>query len=531
MVSAKPVEHRSGKSVNSAMEQTLANSTTNNNHSQERILRNTSYLTIAFILQKILSFLYFIYISRIIGPVDLGLYDPVKSLIPIFLIIIDFSLSIVLVREIARAPERTEEYLSNVIGIKLIFAVVILLGMGLFTNLSHFPALTKTILYLDGVIVVLDTFTLTFFAVFRGMQNMKFESIGMIFTQLMTVIVGVIGLRLGYDLRILFFAVLAGSCFNFIYSSTILRKKLRIKIRLAWNKEIIKTFCKIALPFAISAILVKIYTYTDRFMLLALAGSRSVGWYVVAHKFTYALEFIPSAFAASIFPAMSAFYISSKENLAKTFERAMSYLIILALPISVGIIMLADKIIISLSGPAYATSVTPLRILITGLIVIFLNFPVGAFLNACNRQLTNTINMAIAVTINVILNIVLIKNFTIVGAASAALISGFILFFLGLFWVGKIIQYNKRALLVTFAKSLISSLAMAAGLLLLRRFANISVSIGSSSMMQNISAVLSLGTYILIGAAVYFGVMVVIRGFNLGDFRHIFRNLIKKKMS
>ena len=102
------------------------NAPTNNNQSQERILKNTGYLTVAFILQKILSFLYFIYIARALGPVDFGFYDPAKTLIPIFLILIDFSLSVVLVREIARKPENTEEYLSSVLAVKVIFAFFII---------------------------------------------------------------------------------------------------------------------------------------------------------------------------------------------------------------------------------------------------------------------------------------------------------------------------------------------------------------------------------------------------------------------
>jgi len=501
----------------------------NNTQYQGRILKNAGYLSIAFVLQKILSFLYFVYISRIIGPVDLGLYDPVKSLIPIFLIIIDFSLSAVLIREIARTPDRAGEYLSSVLGIKIFFALVILLGMGLFTNFSNYPALTKTILYLDGVIVVFDTFTLTFFAVFRGMQNMKYEAIGMIVTQILTVIVGVTGLRLGYDLRILFIAVLAGSLFNIIFSFLLLRKKLKIKIRFAWHMGIITSFLKMAWPFAITAILVKIYTYTDRFLLLALIGQSSVGWYVVAHKFTYALEFIPSSFAASIYPAMSVFFVSSKENLAKTFEKAMYYLMVLALPISFGIFVLADKIITSLTGPAYVTSVLPLRILISGLIVIFLNFPVGAFLNACNKQIINTINMAIAVVINVIINVILIKEYTIVGTAIAALTSGFVLFALGLRYVGKIIHYNKIFLLKTLLKTLISAFIMAVVLYLLKNNVDININLDTSALLKNIGALITLAIYIIIGCIIYFITLICIKGFNIKDTHLILKKFFSRK--
>jgi O-antigen/teichoic acid export membrane protein len=232
-----------------------------------------------------------------------------------------------------------------------------------------------------------------------------------------------------------------------------------------------------ALPFAISAMFTKMYTYTDRYMLLWLAGQRYVGWYVIANKMTYAFEFIPSAFSASIFPAMSAFYLSSKIELARTFEKAMRYLIILAIPMSFGIFVLADSLILRLYGPDFITAAMPLRIMISGLIVVFLNFPVGAFLNACNRQTTNTINMIITVIINISLNSFLIKRYTFNGAAASALISGIILFFLGLYWVGKIVPYDKKNLLMLLGKTVVGGLVMAAVLWLVKDRASLFISI------------------------------------------------------
>lgn len=500
----------------------------NNVKSQERILANTSYLTIAFVLQKILSFLYFIYIARYLGPVDLGLYDPIKSLIPILLILIDFSLSVVLVREIARKPENTESYLSTVLGIKFITAFIIILGMGIYTNFSGNSSLVKIILYVDALIVALDTFTVTFFAVFRGLQNMKYEAMGVIGTQIMTIVVGVISITMGWGLQALFIAVLCGSFFNFIFSFLMLRRKLKVRISFRWDMDLIKRFLKIAVPFAIAAIFVKIYTFTDRYMLLFIAGQSYVGWYVTAHKLTYALEFIPSAFGVSIFPALSEYYVNSKEKLAATFEKAMHYLLVLSVPISVGIFILAEKIVVSLYGEVFRASVVPLRILIVGLIVIFLNFPVGAFLNACNKQVINTRNMGITVLINILLNILLIKHFTFNGAAFSALLSGFVLFFLGLRWVGKVVDYNKKFLLQSLGRTLFSGLIM--GIVLFLFVSNVDTTFiqGTSKILNNVTTLISLGVYVLVGAFSYFLTLYSIGGITKNDFSIFYNKFLKR---
>ncbi len=477
---------------------------------QERILRNTSYLTVAFVVQKILSFFYFIVVARTIGPTDLGLYDPVKSIIPILLILIDFSLSAVLVREIARSPTRTSEYLNNVLGVKIIFTLIILTALGIFTNFSGYTNVAKSIIYTAGLVVALDTFSLTFYAVFRGLQNLKYEAIGMIINMLITMIAGIGALTLHFGLRALFLAIVCGSIFNFIYSITMLRLKLHIVPGLSWNKQTIKTFLRYAIPFAIAAIFTKIYTFTDRFTLLALAGQRYVGWYVTAHKLTYALEFIPSAFAAALYPAMSAFFVTNKQALGKTFERAMYYLMIIAVPISFGIFALADSIILTLYGPDFSTSIIPLRILIAGLTVIFLNFPVGTMLYATNRQVINTINIGITVLVNITLNFLLIPRYTFTGAAIAALVSGVLLFFLGLRWIGKIAPYNRKTLFITLGKTVGVSAVMAIGLFLLRNSFHVALLIG-------------------IGVIFYFVTLYAIRGFTKEDVRSLLVAVLRKK--
>lgn len=431
---------------------------------QERILRNTSYLTGAFIVQKILSFLYFVFIAKALGPYDLGLYDPAKALIPILLILIDFSLSPVLTREVARKPEKSFVYLSNVLAVKAIFAVILLVLFGIITNFSSFAAIERSIIYLIALVVAFDSFTATFFAVFRGLQNMKYEAFGMIVTQLATIIIGLLSLHYGEGIRGLFLATLAGSIINFFYAFTVFKKRLGIMPSFRWEKDVIVTFLKTAVPFALAAILAKIFTYTDRFILLIQSGREFVGYYATANKLTFALEFLPSAFAAAFYPAMSAAYVSNKKLLAEIFERSLFYLIIISAPIAIGSIFLAHNIFVTLWAGDYIQSIVPFQIMISSVIVIFLNFPIGSFLNATNNQKINTINMFLTVLVNIALNLILVQRFQHVGSAISTALSELLLFSLGVRRVSRLISINVRHLIKTFlgaaAISLVLSLAI-----------------------------------------------------------------------
>jgi O-antigen/teichoic acid export membrane protein len=425
-------------------------STTEVSEAQSKILRNTTYLTGAFVLQKIISFLYYTVVVSHIGVTKTGEYDPLKSLIPITLILIDFSLSAVVIREVARRPGSTKSIVSNVLGIKLIFALIVLTLFGIATNFGNFSQEVQSSLYLIALIVAFDTFTLTFFAVLRGFQNMKYEAVGMIINQLITVSLGYCALRLDFGIRGVFFTTLVGSFVNFGWAIYSLRKFAKIWPKFIWDAKIIVPLLKMAVPFAIAAILVKVYTYTDRYLLLLLKGREAVAFYAVAHKLTFALEFLPSAFAAGLYPAMSNYFISSHDNLQKTFERAMVYMMVIAVPLSVMIFVLARGIVGLAFNPHFGNSAAPLEILILSLPVIFMNFPVGTLLNAANRTRLNTISMGVTVLVNISLNVFLIQSFSYLGSAFATFISGITLFALGMYWTRRVISIPWRSLISRF---------------------------------------------------------------------------------
>ena len=138
------------------------------------------------------------------------------------------------------------------------------------------------------------------------------------------------------------------------------------------------------------------------------------------------------------------------------------------------------------------------------------------------------INMAITVAVNVVLNVFLIKSNTIIGAAIAALISGIVLFSLGLRLVGKIITYNKKLLLKTFGKTLLAAGAMSAILIVIKKFFDFSITVGHSPILENIGALITLAIYIVIGVLVYGFILVLLKGFVLSDFRLIFNKFVKK---
>lgn len=473
------------------------------------IAKNTSYFTLALILQKIISFAYFTLVARDLGPEDLGKYYFAISFTTIMAIFVDIGLANVITREVAKNRAGAGKFLGNILAIKIPLALVTMLLTVAVINIMGYPSLIKDLVYISMIAMVLDSFTLTFCAVSRGFHNLSFESIGSVIYQLIVLITGVLILKFDLGLRWLLGVLSLASVFNTIYSWAILKRYWHLNIRPHFDRELTRKILTFALPFCIYGILQRLYTYLDSVLLSSLAGDVYVGLYQVAFKIIFALQFLPLAFTASLYPAMSAYWANNRPQLVVTFERAMNYLIIISLPIAIGVIAIADKVVLIFKG-GYGDAVLPLQITIAAVPFLFINFPIGSLLNACDRQKVNTVNMSIVTVVSIVMNILLIPRFQAVGASITVLVTNILMFVLGMRIVPQIIEYRVGKNAKILFKSLFSGLIMGLAVVYLKRLFNINVFI-----------------IVSMAGCLYFGLLFLLGGFNKNDIHGILKSFKK----
>ncbi len=437
--------------------------------SDDRVAKNTAYLVAAFVGQKLLSFVYFTLAVRAVGVSGAGKYIAATAFTTIFSVFIDLGLSNVLVRETAKFPEKAGKLLSNVLGIKTVLATVTVIVATVVARLLGYPDETLLMIAIACAVMVLDSIHLIFYAVIRGYQDLRFEAIGVVTGQFVTILSGslfIFILHLG--LPFLIVALLMGSTWNVIWSSWAVTRRFPLKIRLAYDPTIIAFLASVAFPFALAGIFSRVYSYIDSVMLSRLATDAELGVYGVAYKLTFAFQFLPMSFAAAVYPAMADYYVNDRKKLGSVFVASLKYLLMVVVPLTCGIAVLARPIIAVIYGHAFIGAVLPLQILIFSLIFAFLYWPCGSLLNACDRQVQNTTILGITMVVNILLNSVLIPRFGAIGAAISAFIGNIVL------WGGAMSQarglaiFALRKLLITSAKVAFSGSFMAVSLFLLR---------------------------------------------------------------
>lgn len=429
--------------------------------------KNTLYLIVAYIIQKLLAFFYFIFLARYLGTDGMGKYSFALSFVNIFSVFLDLGLSVVLTRETAKDKENSGKYLSNVLTLKIILSFLIYFFIIVAINLLGYPTITKQLVYLAALMMILQSLAVTCYSTLRGWQNLKYESLGIIINQIIYVGLGLIFIFLKLPLLILMLPLILGSIFYFLYPLFSI-KRLKIPLYFSLNKEILSYFFKIALPIVFAIIFSNFFSQINTVLLSFLSEDKFVGLFSTAFRLPQALLFIPLAFGTSTFPVFSYSYVKNKEFLNKVFVRVVFYLIIFALPISFGGIILARHLTLLIYGPEFIDSILSFQILLIGLVFTFLDFPFSSLLTATDQQKFNAISRGIALIINIILSFILIPKFFHHGASWAYTISFFIFFLLQSFWIKKIIKLDLKYLRKKIFSILLANLIMSGIIFLLK---------------------------------------------------------------
>ncbi|MBP9731853.1 MAG: flippase [Candidatus Magasanikbacteria bacterium] len=423
--------------------------------------QSTLYMTGASIAQKLISFVYFAIIARILEPGDTGKYFFAISFTTIFVVFIDLGLTNVMVREGAKAKNRVSEFLSSIIFLKLFLGLTTYTIMVVVLKALGYHIDTQILVFISGITMLSDSLQLSLYGTLRALGNIKYEAYGIMGSQFLTLVLGTTFLYLKLPLFFLMIAFLVPSFLNTMFAWGIVTIKYRLKIRPRYSREIIFYLLPIAVPFALAMIFGRVFAYADSVMLSKIAGDAAVGWYSVPYKIAYAFQFIPFALIAGLYPRMSEYFAHDEKRLGEVFSQGLRYLLIVSVPMSVGIIVLAPRIITTFFGSKYDPSVVPLQILMVGVVAGFVNVLLGALLNATGKQKTQTTYVGITMLANIMLNFILIPKMNIQGAAIAATLGNILLFTISWITVSKNIIIPYRELAVLSMKLVLASAVMA----------------------------------------------------------------------
>jgi O-antigen/teichoic acid export membrane protein len=153
-------------------------------------------------------------------------------------------------------------------------------------------------------------------------------------------------------------------------------------------------------PLMILSALILLYGTIDIPILAVLSDDATVGWYTLAFRFVGIPVFIANAVMMAMFPTMSAHGVGANTEFVGLVNRSMRLVMLIAVPASLAIAVLADRIIDLLYDERFADAVPILRILALSIPLTTMGIALGTALIASDRQFRYVVIAAVATVLN-----------------------------------------------------------------------------------------------------------------------------------
>lgn len=377
----------------------------------------------ANVINKIIQFGISVIIVRVITKEAFGMWSYANNILSFFLLVEGLGVvpGLLQFASSSKTEEEKLSYLKYALLVGILFNLGLAIAILLFTTFFQLPVRgsTEILRYLFLIPLVNVFFNILQIFLRSDLRNKQFSLVTVINT--LTFFFGVlIG---GYLFEIV--GIVWGRYLSYIISSFIAlwfvkdyyRTFVNVKIP---NKEQRQDFLKFSIVSMLSNSISQMLYLLDTFIIgIIIQSGTVVASYKTATLIPFALNFIPSSVMTFAYP----YFAKHKDdkNLVKNyFLKLQKYLLLFNLVISILLIVFAPFVIRLIFGAEYLDSVLPFRILSFGyLIAGTFRIPAGNIIASLKKVKVNFYNSIISGGANIVLDIILIKNYGSVGAAVA----------------------------------------------------------------------------------------------------------------
>ena len=163
---------------------------------------------------------------------------------------------------------------------------------------------------------------------------------------------------------------------------------------------------------------------TDAWMLGKMATPAAVAVYNPALKLSNIFEVPTMAIATMVFPQIgSKMKHQGKKGIREIYEKSVSLMLALILPVMIVVFVLAEWIVSLIFGPDYIDSVAILRVTVLHSMIVPFNRQFGTVFDGLQKPRWNFYVLLFTALLNIVLNIILFNIFGLIGCAYATLLS------------------------------------------------------------------------------------------------------------
>lgn len=308
-------------------------------------------------------------LTRYLGQEGFGYYTTALAFMQFFGVLVDMGLYLVCLKEISAKPEKENYILANFFTLRIVSAIVLLGGGALLIFAFPYPDAVKW----SAAIVSLSFFFMSLVQILTA-PFQKYLRMGLV---ALAEVLGRVAF-LGIILLFIFYkgnlpALMLGNIANtFVYFIVLWIIAGRfLKISLSFDFAYWKHIFHQAWPIALGIAFNLVYFRADTIILSLYHPAADVGVYGAPYKILEIIATFPHMFMGLVMPILTAAWLSrDSERLKAATQKTFDFFSLLVVPMIIGSLPLADRIMRVLAGKEFLESgpLLPILMLATGFI-------------------------------------------------------------------------------------------------------------------------------------------------------------------
>lgn len=402
-----------------------------------KVALNTAVQVIGKFIAIFLSFILVVFLTRYLGVSGYGQYTTIFAYLGFFSVFVDFGLYTIAVREMASRPNKMREIAGNLLGLRFILALFMFTAAILLAFLLPYsPAIKKGII-IGAFSIAFTVVAQASFSVFQTKLRMDFAAASEILGRVATLVLTLFFIFKNLSLYYIIGAYVLGNFLTFLIGYLFAQRFVKFYPLFDFKEWFY--LIKESAPLGISTVLGALYFKVDTVLLSILplqnnlSNVHEVGIYGVAYKVIEILLALPGMFIGSIFPILSYEWTVNKERVKELFQKGFDALLSVTLPMMFFLILLSPIVINIIGGKEFGNASKPLAILSVATAFSFLTSILPPIIIIAKKQKLMIYMSAIALLVNVGLNIIIIPRYSYIGAASVTLFGEITVFIMMLY--------------------------------------------------------------------------------------------------
>ncbi|MFN3532490.1 MAG: flippase [Candidatus Brocadia sp.] len=391
-----------------------------------KLIKNTSFVFISGMANKLFSFFFIAYAARVLGPADFGLYAFIGTVALLFSAFGNFGIVPMAIREISRDKTKVGTLFSHILSLRVGIVLLLYPFLVITINILGYSKEVKYLIYITGISCVFSAFSSSFRILYVAFESFKTPSLIAILVSFFSTTSHIIVLYSGYGLKGIIWVSFLGNLLGAAISGIWIRRKF-LKYKFVFNLPVFKDLLLQSLPFAVLFFFQQVTNNINILLLSRLPGpfpgETAMGYYNPPSSVCRNALMFPDSFRQAALPTVS----SNAENLeiikGIVANSTKSLLALVIFPLVLATTFFPEEIINLIFGKEYLPSTPVLTILGWAYALQVFNSPVTVTLSA-SREIKKFVPWAaLEFCMNIALAVPLIMYYSFVGAAIALLVT------------------------------------------------------------------------------------------------------------